>query len=295
MSALRIAMALAELEGKRVAVADSEHGSSCKYVGMKDDDGQTFDFDVANLGQMPGKYKVENYLKCIAEVQKSGIYSVLVIDSLSHAWSGPGGILSFVEKAAGRARGNKFAGWREATPLHNKLIEALLGSSLHIIATMRSKVEWTIDKDANGRSVPRKIGMQPEQRSGLEYEFDVVGDMDQEYNKLTISKSRCPALNGEGFVKPGKDLGLLLGEWLTTGAVPPPLDALNERIIHLGLVPEEVNAYCVANGQPDLQARNKKWSRTGDIDSFFDWLKKPKTQEKIKRHSGREGESDAQP
>jgi hypothetical protein len=66
-------------------------------------------------------------------------------------------------------------------------------------------------------------------RDGIEYEFDVCGDMDQE-NTLVITKSRCPKLAGGVFPKPGKELAGVFKEWL--GGVPgkqvepePPKDA----------------------------------------------------------------------
>ena len=96
---------------------------------------------------------------------------MLIIDSLSHAWAGKDGALELVDKAAARERGNSFAAWRHVTPLHNAMVDAIIGARLHIIVTMRSKVEWVIEKDERGKAVPRKIGLQPVQREGLEYEF----------------------------------------------------------------------------------------------------------------------------
>ena len=100
-----------------------------------------------------------------------------MIDSLSHAWAGKGGILEFVDsrKAAG---GDGFGdGWRKATPKHNALVDAILSAHMHIIATMRSKTEYVVEV-VNGKNKIRKMGLQPVQRDGVEYEFDVTGDLD---------------------------------------------------------------------------------------------------------------------
>ncbi len=84
---------------------------------------------------------------------------------------------------------------------------------------MRAKTEWILDRDERtGKTVPRKVGLAPVMRDGIEYEFDVCGDMDQE-NTLVITKSRCPKLAGGVFPKPGKELADVLKEWL--GGVPP--------------------------------------------------------------------------
>ena len=60
-------------------------------------------------------------------------------------------------------------------------------------------------------------------RDGIEYEFDVCGDMDQE-NTLQVTKSRCPKLSGELFPKPGKELADVSKEWLGSQDAPtePP-------------------------------------------------------------------------
>jgi hypothetical protein len=87
---------------------------------------------------------------------------------------------------------------------------------------MRAKTEWILDRDERtGKTVPRKVGLAPVMRDGIEYEFDVCGDMDQE-NTLIINKSRCPELAGGVFPKPGKELADVLKEWLggvSTGRV----------------------------------------------------------------------------
>ena len=123
-------------------------------------------------------------------------YVILIIDSLTHAWSGKNVALELVDKATARLKsGNSFAAWREVTPLHNQMVDAIMASKLHVIATLRSKTEYVMEEDSRGRKVPRKICMEPIKRDGLEYEFDVVGDMDWE-NRLIVTKTRCPELAG---------------------------------------------------------------------------------------------------
>lgn len=131
-------------------------------------------------------------------------YRVLMIDSLSHFWSGTDGELDQVEKVKRRLRDNGFAAWREVTPKHNRMIDAILGAPIHILVSLRVKTEWVVETDERtGKTKPRKIGLQPVMRDGIEYEFDVCGDMDQEHT-LVITKSRCPKLAGGAFSKPAK-------------------------------------------------------------------------------------------
>ncbi len=208
-SSLRIATALVSPTG-RIALIDTERGSASKYA-------HRFTFDVLELAE----FTVENYIAAIHAAERAG-YDCLIIDSLSHAWAGKGGLLEYVDTVTARSKShNAFSeGWRMATPKHNELVDAMLQSTLHLVVTMRSKTEWVVEKDKDGRSVPRKIGLQPIQRDGLEYEFDVVGDIDFD-NRYVISKTRCEDINGKVFEKPGEALAETLRAWLTDGTPVP--------------------------------------------------------------------------
>lgn len=203
------ALELAKKLGGRVAVIDTEHGSAAKYADR-------FEFDSVELPE----FSLETYLKAIGAAAQAG-YDVLIIDSLSHAWTGKGGALEQVDRIGGN---NKFTnGWKQVTPLHNRLIDTILSFPGHVICTMRTKTEWVIEQDKNGRSVPRKIGLAPVQREGMEFEFDVVADLSAE-GHLTISKTRCPDLSGSaGLLRREEiaEVGNKLVAWLSDGSVAP--------------------------------------------------------------------------
>jgi hypothetical protein len=80
-------------------------------------------------------------------------------------------------------------------------------------------MEYVQDKDERGKTVIRKVGLQPVQRDGLEYEFDVVGDLDQD-NTLVVTKTRCSALAGAVISKPGAEFAQHLTGWLAGEPVP---------------------------------------------------------------------------
>lgn len=201
MTALRIASGL----GGRIAVVDTERGSASLYMGERG-----MEFDVIELDS----YEVENFIEAISAAAVGG-YSTLIIDSLSHAWAGKGGILEFVDKAGKRQGGGNFGAWRDATPRHNALVDAILGAPLHVICTLRSKVEYVVE-NVNGRNQVRKVGMQPVQRDGLEYEFTVVGDVTQDHD-LIVTKTRAAFLKDQVIREAGEDLGKQLAGWLSTG------------------------------------------------------------------------------
>lgn len=201
---LIIATGLAGPDG-RIAVIDTERGSASKYAGP-------FKFDRLNMY----RYDPRDLVKALASAAKAG-YDVVLIDSLSRFWSGAGGMLEVVDHAAKRSYGgNSFGGWKEARPIENDMIEAMLGYPGHVIVTMRTKTAYEITKTDSGKTVPVKIGLQPEQRGGIEYEFDVVADMDLE-NTLTVSKSRCPELSGRVINRPDHEVPETLLAWLTDG------------------------------------------------------------------------------
>jgi hypothetical protein len=192
-------------QDSRIAVIDTERGSASKYAGP-------FTFDRLNLYS----YDPRDLVKALAAAGSSG-HGVVVIDSLSRFWGGTGGMLEIVDNAAKRSYGgNSFGGWKEARPIENDMIEAILGYPGHVIVTMRTKTAYEITKTDNGKTVPVKIGLQPEQRNGIEYEFDVVADMDLE-NNFTVSKSRCPELSGRVVNRPGPEVGEMLLAWLSDG------------------------------------------------------------------------------
>lgn len=203
-TALRIASGF----GGRIAVIDTEHGSAAKYS-------DSFDFDTLDLNH----HDPMSYVGAIQAAGEAG-YDVLVIDSLSHAWMGKDGALEQVDKAAKRTRGNSYAAWRDVTPKHNALIDAMLASKCHLIVTMRAKTEYATETGKDGKMTVAKIGLAPIQREGLEYEFDVVADMTLDHD-LIVSKTRMPMLDGAIINKPGEDLGKRIVDWFQSGVDAP--------------------------------------------------------------------------
>jgi energy-coupling factor transporter ATP-binding protein EcfA2 len=195
--------------GEKVALIDTERGSASKYA-------DEFTFDTLQLVSFEPAALVD----ALAVAAHDG-YDALVVDSFSHFWSGTGGMLEQVDHAAKRIGGaNSFAGWKEARPMERAMIDALLAYPGHVIVTMRAKTEYVVDSDERGRKVPRKVGLKPDQRDGIEYEFDIVGELDQE-NTLVISKSRAKSLSGMVVNKPDTGFAERILEWLNAGRPAP--------------------------------------------------------------------------
>jgi hypothetical protein len=228
MSALKLAFGIVGTDG-RIAVLDTENESASLYAHLGD-----YDTDV-----IKPPFTVDKYIHGIREAEKTG-YDLLIIDSLSHAWAGTGGILEYVDAKADAARGNKFAGWREATPKHNSLVDAMLQSPMHIIATMRSKTEYILVEDEKGKKVPKKVGMAPVQREGMDYEFTLVFDMDQERHIATASKDRTELFD-DFFGKLTDEHGKTIRQWLDSGesGQMTPCSAPEEQPVDPALINEE--------------------------------------------------------
>lgn len=201
-SALQLAKGL----GKKIAMIDTENGSGEMYSHL-------CDYDVA---QLEPPFSVQRYIDLIKMAEKAG-YDVLIIDSLSQAWNGEGGILEMVDKlAATSTKKNSFNAWKDVTPEQNKLINTILQCKMHVIATMRSKTAYDL-QDQNGRKVPVKIGLAPVQRDGVEYEFTIVFDLSVEKNLACASKDRTGLFNGWiDVITP--NVGEMILDWAISGA-----------------------------------------------------------------------------
>lgn len=210
MTGLILAFALTN--GGGVGVIDTEHGSASKYADMFPEY-QTVELD---------EFSPQNYIDSIHAAEQAG-FNVILIDSLSHAWEGKGGVLEMHDMATKRSSSHDgFAAWRDVNPAQLALVEAMLNSKCHVIATMRSKTDYVVEKnERTGKNEVRKVGMAPVQRQGIEYEFDVTADMDLD-NTLVASKSRCFAFAGKVIAKPKAGDFKPLIDWLNSGEAARP-------------------------------------------------------------------------
>lgn len=241
-TALVTATAIAGPDG-RVAVIDTERGSASLYADR-------FRFDVLELH---GSYDPARYVQAIRAAERGG-YTVIVIDSLSHAWEAEGGVMEIADR--NKKGGNSWSGWAAATPAYRSLIDAILQSTAHVICTMRTKVEWT--QDEKGR--PVKVGTAPVMRQGVDYEFTVVGDLDVEH-VMRVSKSRCPAVADKAYRHPDASFGLELLAWLEDGGAPAPpvwMERWGEAVDAVG---EDRARELVKGADPSVLESDAAWSR----------------------------------
>lgn len=198
-SALRLAKGL----GGKVAFIDTENGSASLYSDR-------FDFDVLEI-EPP--YSNDKYLSALQSAVEAK-YDVVIVDSLTHQWAGEGGLLNKKEQMDARG-GNSYTNWAKMTPEHEKFKAAILHSDIHVIGTMRSKMDYVMETNDKGKQAPKKVGLAPIQRDGMEYEFTTVFDIAMNH-EAEVSKDRTGLFVGKLFQITEKTGSELL-EWLLTG------------------------------------------------------------------------------
>jgi len=201
MTSLLIAKGL----GGKIALIDSERGSGDLYADV-------CEYDTSEI--LP-PYTPKRYVEKIAEAESLG-YDVIIIDSGSHAWAGEGGALEMKDNIA-KATKNDWTAWRDVSKDHSRLVDKILGSPAHIIFTMRSKVQYEVQKNSKGKMVPVKVGTAPIQREGMDYEMTLVMDLSVDGHVAIASKDRTGLFDGTAFV-PSESTGQMLVEWLNTGS-----------------------------------------------------------------------------
>lgn len=217
-TALVLARLLAGPNGK-IAAIDTEHGSLSKYAHTPTCGGDGvcldpshFDFDVIELEA----FNPEIFTATLRQAEMAK-YDVFICDSLSHFWTGKDGALEFVDQASARNK-DGFSGWKAFRPHERKMVDDMVASSCHVICTMRTKTDYQ-EVEVNGKKKRVKVGLAPVQREGLEYEFDLVGYMDDE-NNFIVDKTRCHALTGKVLSKPKPEDLAVFRDWLMGAAKP---------------------------------------------------------------------------
>lgn len=199
------ALLIAKGMGKKIALIDTENGSASLYAGVTD-------FDTLEVSP---PYTIKKYVEALNAAVKAG-YDVLVIDSLSHAWAGEGGLIEQKESLDKSGRGNSYTNWATITKQHEQLKSVLINADIHLIATMRSKQDYILVENDKGKQAPKKVGMAPIQREGMEYEFSTVLDIDMSHKALA-SKDRTGLFSTEDLFQPSEETGKKILEWLGTG------------------------------------------------------------------------------
>jgi len=186
---------------KKIALIDTENNSASLYSHLGD-------FNVLSLGE---PFTPERYIKAIQVCEEANM-SVIIIDSISHEWQSKGGCLEIHEQLGGR-----FQDWAKVTPRHNAFIDAIILSKCHIITTSRRKVDYSIDKDSNGKTKVSKLGMKEVTREGYEYELTVNFEFLNDNHLVSASKDRTGLFSGKPEFIINSSTGKKLVDWCNEG------------------------------------------------------------------------------
>lgn len=198
-SALLLAYGLTK-DWDRIAVIDSENHSADLYAHLGD-------YSVVQIGP---PFSPAKYIEAIEICEAAGM-EVIIIDSISHEWEGQGGILDIHSSMMG----NSFTNWSKVTPLHNSFVNRILQSPAHVIATIRSKVDYVLS-DRNGKMVPEKVGLKGITREGMDYEFTIVLDIDLKHHVIA-SKDRTGLFMDKPQFVITEATGVMIKDWCMSG------------------------------------------------------------------------------
>jgi hypothetical protein len=215
-SALQLAYGITK-DWSKIAVADTENRSALYYAGDKTGAWEHIDF----APTVKEGYHPKNYVELIKFAEADPKTEVLIIDSISHEWQA---CLGLVDVYARANKGQSFGAWKIVTPLHDEFVNKMRNSRLHVIATMRSVSEYSMEKNENGKTAPKKIGMKPTQRDGIDYEFGIIFDIDISHY-ATSTKDRTNLFMDQPPFLITSEVGEKLKDWAKDG-----LSEIHQRV-----------------------------------------------------------------
>lgn len=268
-SALKLATGMkAELEkiGKkkvRILVANTEQARGRYYANE-------FDYDIIDLVE---PFYPEQFIEAI-DYAVDNKYDILIMDSTSPEWEGKGGCLELQQKAGGT-----YQAWGKVTPRHDAFINRLATSPIHLIATMRGKDQYEIEKDNNGKTSVKKLGVGAKQRDGFEYEFTCTFTIDQKTHMAESQKDNTHIFeNDNGFLL-SEAHGRRIIEWANSSEIEAttPKYIANAATItpeeQLKTVKTEIVALCTTLGgtkNADLMTAIKNVVPSGNPNAIKD-------------------------
>lgn len=199
-SALLLAFGITN-DWSKIAIIDTENGSASLYSHLGD----------YNVLPIDEPYSPERYIEAIKTCENASM-EVIIIDSITHEWNGNGGCLDIHSKLGGR-----FADWSVVTPRHQAFIDAILKSKCHIITTVRKKMDYSMDRDSNGKTKVIKHGLKDITREGFSYELTVDFELINDNHLVKASKDRTGLFTNKPEFVINASTGKKLIAWCNEG------------------------------------------------------------------------------
>lgn len=176
-SSLLMAKWLCWWDMSKVCVIDTEHNSASLYSDL-------WDFSVVQLD--PDNCTTESLTEAFNEIEKAW-FECIVRDSSTHRWNY---ILETNDKFTKQNYGNSFTSWRQTNKYYVAMINRMLSSSCHVIATARSKSDYVIETNDKGKASIKKVGLKAETRSWFDFEFTICFDVNEFHLVDKVAKDR---------------------------------------------------------------------------------------------------------
>jgi hypothetical protein len=115
--------------------------------------------------------------------------------------------------------GNSFANWGKVKVDHNKFVDAILKSDIHVISTARSKVKSVIEE---GKGSPKKVGLDAMQQDDLPYFMDFIFNIIDRQHNCEAEKDETKLYLNKGYFVIDENVGKNIIAWLNNGSTEPP-------------------------------------------------------------------------
>ena len=192
----------------------NKSGGEIWFINTEGDRGEMYaDKFNYTIIDMPEPRSPENYIEAIKYCINEGA-SVIIIDSLSHEWN-------YLNEQVNNMAGNSFNNWGKQKPRHRKLVDFIVESKVHIIATGRGKDEYVMETNDKGKTTPKKMGVGIQQEKDTEYEYMITFNISQDNHVATVMKDNTGLFENRFDVLTEKD-GELLYDWANSGKEPEP-------------------------------------------------------------------------
>lgn len=241
-SALLLAQGLVG-EGGKIAVIDTERGRASMYA----DDPRVGKYFAEELHP---PFTPQRFIDKLKQAQDFGADCV-ILDSVSHEWSGIGGVLEQVDQMIeSKGQGYRMPAWGKMKPAHNQFVNNLTMMPCHVICCVRAKKKLVEQIGPNGKKEWVELpDLVAEQQENFVYEMTAAALIDDEHN-AKWTKVPEPL---KGVLSPGVitiEQGKAIRDWVGGGATYD-----KEINAHLGKLRQLA-------GNEGVEAMNAYWAGT---------------------------------
>lgn len=207
-SALRLGKGLCKWDMSKVCVIDTEHNSASLYSDL-------WDYSVLQLD--PDNCTTDLLCEAFDTIENAW-FEVIVWDSSTHFWNF---CLEKNDQFTKQNYWNSFTSRRQTNKYYIKMINRMLSSKCHVIATARSKSDYVIETNDKWKTQIKKVWLKAEARWWFDFEFTVCLDINEMHMVDKVAKDRTWifATREEPF-QITEQTGIEILDWCETWMIP---------------------------------------------------------------------------